>query len=170
MLRSIALALYFFLPAYVGNTCAALLGAGRPLDLGRNFFDGRRIIGDGVTIRGSAVGIACGTTMGLIMALSRGPPGSPEFGSTLVLGFLLSFGAIFGDACGSFLKRRMGRRKGEPVSGLDQLDFAIGALFFSSFAAELTLETIAIIILLTPIGHMMITRVGYRMHMKEVPW
>lgn len=170
MLRSIAYALYFFLPAYVANTSAALFGAGRPIDLRHDFFDGRRIIGDGVTIRGSAAGIACGITIGSIMAFARAAPGSPEFSSTVTAGVLLSFGAIFGDACGSFIKRRMGKEQGKPVPVLDQLDFAVGALLFSSFAGTLSLEVIAIIILLTPLGHTMITRIGYRMHMKEVPW
>ncbi|MFA7152528.1 MAG: CDP-archaeol synthase, partial [Methanoregulaceae archaeon] len=40
-------ALWIMLPAYVPNSVAAATGGGTPIDLGRNFSDGRRIFGDG---------------------------------------------------------------------------------------------------------------------------
>jgi len=38
-------AIWFFLPAYFANATPVVLGGGTPIDLGRNFLDGRRILG-----------------------------------------------------------------------------------------------------------------------------
>ena len=46
----------------------------------------------------------------------------------ILIGFLLGFGALLGDALGSFLKRRLGIGRGKPAPILDQLDFIIVAL------------------------------------------
>lgn len=157
MLESILSAIYFFLPAYVANISACLLGRGRPVDFGKNFIDGRRILGDGVTIRGSATGIASGSILGL-------------FGERLFLAFLLSTGAIVGDAIGSFIKRRLGLARGAPAPLLDQLNFVVGALFFASFAVEIPLQTLIILFVLTPIGHLAVNKTGYLLKLKDVPW
>ena len=41
----LAYALYFMLPAYMANISALAFGGGTPVDLNRNFWDGRRLIG-----------------------------------------------------------------------------------------------------------------------------
>ncbi|MEE8167248.1 MAG: CDP-archaeol synthase, partial [Candidatus Hydrothermarchaeales archaeon] len=114
-------ALYFFLPAYVANTSAGLFGHGRPLDLGNNFIDGKRLFGDGVTIRGLASGILVGSLVGVLQRILTG-----DLGSMVILGVLLSSGALAGDAAGSFIKRRVGKPKGSPLFPLDQLNFVVG--------------------------------------------
>lgn len=157
MIESILSAIYFFLPAYAANICACLLGHGRPVDLGKNFIDGRRILGDGVTIRGSAIGIVSGSILGL-------------FNEKLFLAFLLSSGAIAGDAAGSFIKRRLGMPRGAPAPLLDQLNFVVGALFFASFAVEIPLQTVIILFVITPIGHLAVNKTGYLLKLKDVPW
>ena len=47
-----------------------------------------------------------------------------------LIGFLLGFGALLGDALGSFIKRRMGIGRGKPAPILDQIDFLIVATCF----------------------------------------
>ena len=49
-------AIWVMLPAYLPNNIAALTGGGMPVDLGKNWSDGKRILGDGKTIRGFAGG------------------------------------------------------------------------------------------------------------------
>lgn len=172
MVTTIIEVLYFFLPAYVANTFACILGKGRPLDLGKRFYyDGRRILGDGVTIRGSLAGILCGTVVGFIMAYFENPlfPFA-RFQEKIFLGFLLSFGAISGDAVGSFIKRRSGIKKGDPAPILDQLNFVVGGLLFARLIAPISLETIVILMVLTPFGHLMVNVLGYILKMKDVPW
>jgi CDP-2,3-bis-(O-geranylgeranyl)-sn-glycerol synthase len=171
MMSLILDALYFFIPAYIANTFACILGRGRPVDLGRNFIDGKRILGDGVTIRGSASGIACGMIAGLLMAPFENPfLSSASFQEKLLLAFLLSFGAIFGDAAGSFIKRRLGMEKGAPAPVLDQLNFVVGGLLFASLMAEIPAKAIAVLLIFTPFGHLIVNKMGYILKMKEVPW
>jgi CDP-2,3-bis-(O-geranylgeranyl)-sn-glycerol synthase len=155
----------------VANIFACLLGGGRPLDLGRNFVDGMRILGDGVTIKGSFFGMLCGMTAGLFMAPFDNPflP-SATFLSKMALAFLLSFGAIFGDAVGSFIKRRLKMKRGAPAPLLDQLNFVVGGLLFSALMVKITLEVALILLVLTPIGHLLVNKAGYLLKLKEVPW
>lgn len=158
MIETVTSALYFFMPAYVANTFACILGKGRPVDLGRNFFDGRRILGNGVTIRGSLSGIACGVIAGALL------------GMNLLLVILLATGAMAGDAAGSFTKRRLGREQGSPAPVLDQLNFVAGGLLFASVLVPLPLQWILVIVALTPFGHLLVNKTGYLLKMKDVPW
>ena len=48
---------------------------------------------------------------------------------------LCSYGAALGDLAGSFLKRRLNYPSGAPLWGVDQLDFALGAIFLASIPA-----------------------------------
>lgn len=171
MIETIIDALYFFLPAYVANTCACIFGHGRALDLGRNFIDGRRILGDGVTIRGSLSGILCGVIIGFLMAYFENPlfP-EAQFQEKILLAFLLSFGAILGDAVGSFIKRRLGMERGAPAPLLDQLNFVFGGLLLASLYIDLPAKTILILIIFTPFGHLLVNKTGYVLKMKDVPW
>ncbi len=158
MIETITSALYFFIPAYVANTFACILGKGRPIDLGKNFIDNRRIVGDGVTIRGSLSGIACGIIAGAILQMD------------LLLVFLLSSGAIAGDAAGSFIKRRLNMGRGAPAPGLDQLNFVAGGLLFASPVVRIPLQWVLVLIIFTPIGHLIVNKTGYRLKVKDVPW
>ncbi len=157
MLHRIAEAIYFFLPAYVANTLPGIFGGGTPLDFGKKFFDGRRVLGDGVTIRGTVIGIAGGSLVGALQG-------------NLLLGFVLSFGALAGDAVSSFLKRRMGFKRGAPVPLLDQLNFVVGALVLASFITEIPRDYVIILLVITPFGHLTVNRIGYHLKIKDVPW
>jgi CDP-diglyceride synthetase len=57
-------ALWLVLPAYIANASALLVGGGKPIDFGKNWKDGKRILGDGKTwsglITGAFVGMTCG--------------------------------------------------------------------------------------------------------------
>ncbi len=158
MIETIITALYFFIPAYVANTFACILGKGRPVDLGRNFIDNRRIMGDGVTIRGSLSGIACGIIAGIMLQMDHLPV------------LLLSTGAIAGDAAGSFIKRRLAMERGAPAPVLDQLNFVVGGILFVGLVKSVPLPWILIISAFTPFGHLIVNKTGYLLKMKDVPW
>ena len=64
----VATAFWAMLPAYVPNNAAVLAGGGRPIDGGREW-RGARLLGDGKTWRGTAVGTAVGVAVAL--ALNR---------------------------------------------------------------------------------------------------
>jgi len=57
-------ALWLILPAYIANASAVLVGGGTPIDFGKNWKDGKRILGDGKTWRGLISGAFIGITSG----------------------------------------------------------------------------------------------------------
>ncbi len=161
--------LHLFIPAYFANSSALIFGGGKPLDLGKNFIDGRRILGDGVTIRGTVLGTLSGFLLGLLAYYMLENP-LLKNANIYTLSFLLSFGALLGDAVGSFIKRRLGIERGKPAPLLDQLDFVFGAVFLSSFIYDYTTKIILTLIIVTPILHLLANVVGYMLKLKDVPW
>jgi CDP-2,3-bis-(O-geranylgeranyl)-sn-glycerol synthase len=155
-------AVWFILPAYLANGGALVLGGGMPLDLGRKLGDGRRILGDGVTIRGTLGGIVVGLLVGLLQKLSI----DPYFGA--LLGFLLGTGAMFGDALGSLVKRRLGVGRGKSAPVLDQVGFLLFALAFAALITEVLFTTIVILLILTPTLHLVTNAIAYQLGMKKV--
>jgi CDP-2,3-bis-(O-geranylgeranyl)-sn-glycerol synthase len=135
-------ALWLVLPAYIANASALLVGGGKPIDFGKTWKDGRRILGDGKTWRGLITGAFVGMTGGFglsIVAIYANNSdfvflGLSDFGRfPLMIPIIggIGFGALLGDITESFLKRRIGRDRGEDWIPFDQLDFIVGALFLN---------------------------------------
>lgn len=160
----------FIIPCYAANAAPVLLGGGLPMDLGAMFPDGRRVLGDAKTIRGFVGGIAAGTVAGGLLALYAPLPGFSAW-QQFVSGFAVSFGALLGDALGSFVKRRIGVEPGKPFP-LDQLGFIIvGLLLAYPFASSLySAEMVAFIIVLSYILHVVTNAAANRFGLKAVPW
>ncbi|WP_457612197.1 CDP-2,3-bis-(O-geranylgeranyl)-sn-glycerol synthase [Methanocaldococcus sp.] len=155
----------YILPAYVANATACIFGGGKPLDLGKKFFDNKRVLGDGVTIRGSLAGLFFGTLTGIFEGII--------FNNILFylkLSFLLSLGAILGDAVGSFIKRRLNIDRGKPAPLLDQLDFVIGALSLGYVVKPIPIKMILIIIFITIFVHFLANVIAYLLKIKNVWW
>jgi CDP-2,3-bis-(O-geranylgeranyl)-sn-glycerol synthase len=175
----VAGALWAMLPAYVPNNAAVLAGGGRAIDGGRTV-DGRRLLGDGKTWRGTAAGTAVGVALAMALNVVR-----PGVVATLGVGFPtfplgaavgLALGAMLGDIGASFLKRRLDRERGAAVPGLDQLDFAVGALALAALLApSWTLSTfsparVAVILVATPLLHVTTNVGAYLLGLKSEPW
>ena len=175
-------AVYFMLPAYVANLSGLAFGGGIPIDGGKDFRDGRRLIGNGVTWKGLQNGTIVGTLVGVVLGiigmfygdlstLTGGIIDLHVYGSVLsglILGFLMAFGALVGDAVGSFLKRRIGIERGAPAPVMDQLDFVIGALVFSLLVVRISWSLFFVICLLSIILHVGANTVAYFLGMKDV--
>ena len=171
--------LYFILPAYVSNGSALVFGGGLPLDFKKTDKNGDRWIGNGVTWKGLIGGTIMGTLMGAIQGL-LGPMILENFGEFIytpictnlvegiIVGFLLGFGAMVGDAIGSFLKRRVGIGQGKPAPILDQIDFLIVALIFSSLMVSFSITFVAIAVVLTLIIHLVANTGAYLIGIKDV--
>jgi len=158
-----AYAIYFMLPAYLANVTALAFGGGKPLDFNHKLRDGRRILGNGVTWRGTIIGIIIGTLIGLVQGIISG-----NYIEGFLLGFTLGCGAMIGDACGSFLKRRLNVARGKPAPILDQLDFVIGALIFASLIVILPAEMIVIILVISIFLHLGANIIAYLLGIKDV--
>jgi len=150
--ETIIQALWIIIPAYVANASALLAGGGKPIDFGKKWKDGRRILGDGKTWNGLFVGAFFGVTSGFgitIVAIYANNSefsflGLNDFGRfplMIPIIFSLCFGALIGDITESFLKRRKGKKRGEDWIPFDQIDFILGALFFS-FITSILLQVL----------------------------
>ncbi len=151
--------LWLYLPGFLANTFAMMWGKWLPktgygpwpIDGGKNWKDGNRILGDGKTWNGLIGGsITSGLLCTLIVALMGDVPSniepsifahpltgsenswfnvSNDLLSAFILGTFLGFACLLGDSTGSFIKRRRGlKREGEVSSKaplLDTLPFAI---------------------------------------------
>ncbi|WP_407424116.1 CDP-2,3-bis-(O-geranylgeranyl)-sn-glycerol synthase [Methanobrevibacter sp.] len=171
--------LYFILPAYFSNGSGLLFGGGMPVDFGKSDSAGNRWIGDGVTWRGLIAGTLVGTLTGAIQGYF-GPGLIETFGQYIItpiatdlysgiqIGFLLGFGALLGDAIGSFIKRRLGIGRGKPAPLLDQLDFIIVALIMVSLVVELNWICIILAIILTLFFHLLTNTCAYLLGLKDV--
>ncbi len=176
---------WFFLAAYAANPCAVLFGGGRPMDGGRTHKDGRRLLGDGKTWKGTVGGTICGIVLGLLAAGAADLAGVVELSYGTLLQvlwacFLLAFGSMCGDITGSYVKRRLGRKRGARTPILDQYDFFIGSILFllvgySSWFTERYWDGpgkigLLTILILTPILHRVVNIIGHKMGKKDVPW
>ena len=165
------------LPAYIPNPVAALSGGGIPVDLGRNYPDGRRIFGDGKTYRGLIIGILAGIGTGLLLIwLSATYNLTSLPGHTILSITLLATGALLGDLVKSFFKRRFGKDRGAPWPVADQYDLVAGAFILlligdmTWFFTFVTLPVFLIILVVTPVLHRGVNIIGYLLKVKEVPW
>jgi CDP-2,3-bis-(O-geranylgeranyl)-sn-glycerol synthase len=141
-------AFWIVIPIYVANASAVIVGGGIPIDFGKKWKDGRRILGDGKTWKGLFAGAFLGITAGFGLAVAAsylsesdysflGLTNFEGFPLMILLLFSLCFGALLGDIIESFFKRRVGRDRGQDWIPFDQLDFIVGALIFSFLMSEL---------------------------------
>jgi CDP-2,3-bis-(O-geranylgeranyl)-sn-glycerol synthase len=177
------LSIWLGLSAWIANAIPVIGGGGKPIDGGRNFRDGHRILGNGKTIRGFIVGIVFGTLTGVgqFLAAPYLKPVLAQFVNitpemdyvlniTVPVTFLLSLGALTGDVIGSFIKRRVNLKSGDPSPFLDQTGFIIMALIFA-FPLMLPSPVFVIVLILTTLGiHWLSNVVGYLLGLKKNPW
>ena len=170
-------ALLILFPAYAANGFPPLARGKIPIDFNKKWFDGNRILGDGKTFEGFAIGLIAGTFVGVLESLVQ--PSINSYAAlwnvylpsmNFFIGFLISFGALFGDLCGSFIKRRLGLKRGENVLFLDQWNFIIGAMLFTFAFTEITIWMILIMLFLTLIIHRIANIIGHKIKVKKEPW
>ena len=175
--------IYLMIPAYFSNSSALVFGGGTPMDFGHYAWDNRRLIGDGVTWRGLVGGGLLGTFVGGLLGLladfnigsyyfmisaSQITFLSGKIPQGLLLGFLLGFGALIGDAVGSFLKRRLNFKRGQAVPLLDQLDFVVVALLFASIVIHIDFMVVICIFIISIFLHLGANMFAYLRNIKDV--
>lgn len=153
----------FIFPAYAANGIPVLLGgAWGPLDLKKKF-RGIRILGDNKTIRGTIVALLAGFIAGYIESWAL--PG-------LLISFIvMTFGAVFGDLLGSFLKRQFKFKPGSSFPVMDQYGFFVFAVLFAyPFGNLPSLYGVLFLVALTGIIHVGTNIGAYKLGLKKVPW
>ena len=137
---------WVFLPAIIANMAPVfaaklpvLSGWSYPLDFFYTF-RGQRVLGDHKTIRGLIAGI---------------------------LGFLLGFGALAGDAIKSFFKRALNIAPGKPWFPFDQLDSVLGALLSAALYLPFTGIDWLIVIVGGVAVHLLVVVIGYTLGIRD---
>lgn len=179
LVAAVIIAIWIMIPAYIPNNIAVLVGGGPPIDGGREW-GGARLLGDGKTWRGTIGGILGGMIVAMLQNAFNGPVSIvlgvqlPVFSLAIVAAFPV--GALLGDMLASFLKRRTGRERGAAFPGVDQLDFVALALLMglaldSGWMFAVFDTTLLIIVLvMTPILHVLTNGIAYVLGLKQEPW
>ena len=148
--------------------------------------DGRRVLGPSKSWSGFLFGGFVAMAPGLFMAwlILAAPPNlklvptfAPSVLDAVPVVAVLTFGAMVGDAFGSFLKRRLGRASGSRAILLDQLPFvlvpiAIGFAAYPSLFVPVFANGWGLLWLLVfTLGlHTLFNWIGYKAGLKKVPW
>lgn len=169
-------AIFLVLPAYAANGLAPVFGGTHPIDSGRSW-RGKPLFGPGKTWEGLAFGSITGMIVGAIemfaapylpWGLSPAPLDIAPM--TPVLGLVLGFGAMLGDLAGSFIKRRLGLRRGQAAPILDQDNFIVGSLALASLLIPVRWEWAILLLIITPLIHWLACIIGYALRIKQTPW
>ncbi|NIO23146.1 MAG: CDP-2,3-bis-(O-geranylgeranyl)-sn-glycerol synthase [Candidatus Aenigmarchaeota archaeon] len=169
-------AVWLLWPAYGANGLCMLARGKRSIDGGKTF-RGKPVFGNGKTWEGFMLGVVIATLVGTFQMIvfpylpwDLSPVALDIVPMSPFMGFVIGLGAMAGDLGGSFLKRRIGIPRGKPAPLLDQLDFIIGMLVFLAFVVALKWEWVVILVILTPVIHLVANGVAYLLRIKKVPY
>ncbi len=183
MLNLILGALWFFLPAGFANVMPLyaaripeLKKFDQPMDMGGKF-RGKRVFGAHKTWRGLVFSfIVTIPVVALQVYLYNRSEFIKEISffdynsvQVIVWAFLLSFGALTGDAVKSFFKRQVGVKPGQSWMPFDQIDYVIGGLAFSTLVVQLELPQYIAVVLIWWGIHPVMTYIGYLLKIREQP-
>ncbi len=155
-------ALKFIFPAYCANATPVLSKGKRPMDFGKNFVDGKRILGANKTFKGFFLGLFIGTLVGAMECVVFKYPWS--------FAILIPLGALLGDLAGAFVKRRLNIQPGGLLPVVDQIDFVVGALVFSLPLMVINWQVALGVLLITPPIHLFTNCLAYSLKLKKNPW
>jgi CDP-archaeol synthase len=130
----------------------------RPLDSGARWRDGEPLFGASKTIRGIFLSVLA-TAMGACLV-----------GLGSKTGALIASGAMSGDLFSSFLKRRMRLPASSRAVGLDQVPESLFPLLACRRALSLTISDIAVIVLSFFLGDTLISRLLYKIRLRDRPY
>ena len=174
-------AIWFFLPAYMANMMPVFAAKmrfldflGKPVDFGLTL-RGKPLLGKNKTLRGILTGVLAGI---LVAYLQKSVSQQGFFASIsivdlsavspLLWGFLLGFGALFGDMVKSLIKRQVGIGPGKMFFPFDQLDYTIFGLLFAAVVIIPKMELILVILVINTLLHILSNIIGYLIGVKDV--
>lgn len=170
---------YFFLPAYAANMAPVLsrnwfLFLAKPVDFNIRL-GGRPLLGKNKTWRGLLIAPVFAIVVVLLQRylflnyffMEQLSLVDYSVVNVWLFGFLLGFGAIFGDLFFSFLKRRKGISPGKSWVPFDQLDFVLGGLLFVNFYFWTGWVVTLYVLVLSFFLHLVFKKVGFALKLEE---
>lgn len=137
-----------------------LLGTERasPLDGNATLSDGRPVFGSSKTLRGVILSIALTTAC------------APLIGLGWEVGLVVSVGAMVGDLFSSFVKRRLGMSSSSKFTGLDQIPESLLPLLACMALLPLTPLSVAVGTFLFFVGALLLSRVFFKLNIRDHPY
>lgn len=129
-----------------------------PLDFGVELSDRYRLFGPSKTVRG------------VVLAVVAGCGTAPLVGLPTALGLRVASLAMLGDLLSSFLKRRLHRPPSSRALGLDQIPESLLPLLSCIGPLGLTLADVAAGTAVFFFGELLISRLLFRMHLRDQPY
>ncbi len=129
-----------------------------PLDLDRNFFDGRPVFGPSKTIVGIISSVA-------VTALC-----SPLLGFSWIFGLWISVAAMLGDLFSSFLKRRLGMPSSSMALGIDQIPESLFPMLVGKYFFGLTWLSVAYVVAMFFVLAIVASRMLHKLNIRKVPY
>jgi CDP-diglyceride synthetase len=129
-----------------------------PLDAGLTFLDGRPLFGASKTVRGVVLSIVVTTAAAPLLGLSP------------AIGALVATTAMAGDLLSSFVKRRLAMKPSSRALGLDQIPESLFPLLACRATLSLTIVDIALGVALFLVGEIVLSRLLYRIHLRDEPY
>jgi CDP-archaeol synthase len=130
----------------------------QPLDGNAELIDQRPLFGHSKTIRG------------VVLAVLATTLGAPWIGMGYEVGLLVGSLAMVGDLTSSFVKRRLDLPPSSRASGLDQIPEALFPLLGCRELLPLTIADIGAGLALFVIGDVVLSRLLYRVHLRDRPY
>lgn len=157
---------YLMLPAYLANMAPPFTqfwpSWNRPIS--------RRWLGDHKTVVGFCSGLAAASVVTFVQSKVGWGGGLLPYAEWPLIGLAFGFGAMAGDSIKSLLKRLKGIPPGRPWIPMDQLDFVAGSLLLITQFAKLTLLDIAIILLVSFVGDIVVNHLSYALGIRNTKW
>ena len=129
-----------------------------PLDFGATFFDGRPVFGSSKTIRGIAAAILATAAC------------APLIGLDLTIGAIVAGTAMLGDLFSSFVKRRLKLPPSSKALGLDQIPESLLPLLACRESLSLTAADIVTGVGIFFAGELVLSRLLFRVHLRDEPY
>lgn len=129
-----------------------------PVDGNIRFYDGCRLFGSSKTIRG------------VVCALAVTAAAAPLVGLSVQLGLVIAAAAMAGDLLSSFTKRRLGLPPSSRAIPIDQVPESLFPLLACYTALGLTIPDVAAGVLVFLIGEILLSRVLFRLHVRDRPY
>ncbi|MFH1505647.1 MAG: CDP-archaeol synthase [archaeon] len=171
--------LYLFLPVYFSNMAPVILKKiplpHHPVDFGKSF-RGKRIFGANKSWKGIFLGVILAIIISFIQVqyLNHVPFFDTliliEYSNWLLVGFMMGLGGLLGDLIESFFKRQLGIGPGKPLYIIDQIDYVLVGLLFTSFVLPLTWLMAGTIIIVSIVLTIIVNQIAYYTKIRKVRW
>lgn len=129
-----------------------------PIDVGLVLADGRPLFGSSKTLRG------------LVLSMLVTSACAPLIGLSWPFGLLVATTAMAGDLVSSFTKRRMKLESGSMALGLDQIPESLLPAVACRLLLPITLADILSVTILFFVGELAVSRVLYKLAIRDRPY